>query len=290
MALGLFKAQTLPSAYFTSEHESYVHKIDLRNSLLRLVIGAWCFHNSHTVLNLSGCTALQHLNCCDSSILNLDLSRCCALEILHCQRNIMSMLSVCSCSALVYIDCQHNNLSILSVSECECLKHLQCSFNDLAGITLSPHASLDTLTCIAYGLQPIISGGVMVSELECSATTLRSLSHQIRQRLLRVTMTATPAMENVSGFRDLKYLGCKFGLHRGSHVDLRECTSVELNCECTSESIFVLGYENVQKLILNVLGTNRMFLFNFTSVQEIHLILHSTGVLNLSSCKALRRV
>jgi Leucine-rich repeat (LRR) protein len=75
-------------------------------------------------------------------ITSMDVSGCTALEYLNCGYNLqLTSLSISRCPALEFLDCQSNQLTSLYISECPSLKYLDCSGNQLADSVLNAISS-----------------------------------------------------------------------------------------------------------------------------------------------------
>ena len=94
------------------------------------------YENLYGALDVSGCTALEHLSCINNNLTTLDVSGCTALERLDCDYNNLTELDVSGCTALTYLSCHDNNLTSLDVSDCIALTDLYCRFNNLTEIVL----------------------------------------------------------------------------------------------------------------------------------------------------------
>ncbi|MBR5717668.1 MAG: leucine-rich repeat domain-containing protein, partial [Clostridia bacterium] len=58
-------------------------------------------------LDVSGCTALEDLDCRYNNLTTLDVSGCTALEDLDCDGNNLTTLDVSGCTALTYVECYY---------------------------------------------------------------------------------------------------------------------------------------------------------------------------------------
>ena len=73
----------------------------------------------------------------------LDLSGCTALERLECDRNNLTELNVSGCTSLTRLDCRNNSLAKLDVSGCAALEDLSDSCNNLTELNVSGCAALE---------------------------------------------------------------------------------------------------------------------------------------------------
>lgn len=100
-------------------------------------------------LDLSGCTALETLNCYNNHLTKLDLSGCNKLTELLCYRNDLTELTLTDCTSLKKLNCSSNSqLTELDLSSCNSLKKLYCiNNNQLTELDLSSCPMLDHLYC-----------------------------------------------------------------------------------------------------------------------------------------------
>ena len=108
-------------------------------------------------LDVSGCTALESLDCSSEFLSSLDVSGCSALTELNCGYNELTSLDVSECNALIDLDCRGNQLSSLDVSGCSALESLYCNDNQLSSLDVTNCKSLrylnydeDKVTVIGY--------------------------------------------------------------------------------------------------------------------------------------------
>lgn len=242
------------------------------------------------ILYLTGCTALQHFDCRGSSIGTLCLSGCTALESLYCQRNSLLLLFLTGCSNLEFVDCKHNQLATLSLSQSPRLKVLDCSHNKLTHLALDPSASLQALRCVGVGNSPMILGDAYISHLACTAESLKWITGLRRQKLVKLSLRHSLVGTKLSGFKDLRYLRCRFGRTGYDCLDLTNCNSVELNMHCEEYLPAIIAQKSVCKLTLKHLGSIQPDLCGFVKLQELHLTLHGQNSLNLWGCRALKIV
>lgn len=240
--------------------------------------------------NLSGCKALQLLDCRSSSICSLNLSGCSALLSLNCQRNKISTLVLSGCNDITSLDCQRNQLASLTLVHCGKLKRLECGHNKLASIELDPLAELETLRCAGADHQPIIAGTGTFSDLVCTEGSLRRVIGAQRQSLVRLSVRNSLVLTELKGFKDLRFLRCKFGCTNLGSIDLTGCSSVELDCHCEDRLLPLSAQQNVQKLTLTQLGTSCPDFEDFTHLQEVSLVLDQQTSLDMFECRAIRKL
>ena len=132
--------------YYTNNQGFFVENLSVSGctSLTSLSLG---FRDRLRCLDVSGCTALERLDCSGVGVshgvlTSLDLSGCTALTSLNCSRNVLTSLDVSGLTALTSLNCGGNDLTSLDVSDCINLKELTCGRVD----TLKMHGEvMDTL-------------------------------------------------------------------------------------------------------------------------------------------------
>lgn len=83
-------------------------------------------------LDVSGCKALQYINCNHNQLKNLKVHGCKKLKEISCYTNQLSSLKVTGCISLETIECQNNQLICLNISGCKSLWKVICSMNKLS--------------------------------------------------------------------------------------------------------------------------------------------------------------
>ena len=135
-----------------------------------------CDHNNLTTLDVSGCTALTSLYCNYNNLTTLDVSGCTALEYLHCYNNNLTTLDVSNITALMYLECYNNSLTTLDVSGCTALWVLLCYNNNLTELDVSGCTALTSLGCGSNSLTTLdVSNNTALIYLACYNNSLTSL-------------------------------------------------------------------------------------------------------------------
>ena len=98
-------------------------------------------------LDVSGCTALQKLNCQYNKIAELDVSGLTALQELDCNTNQLKTLNVKGLTALQELSCSSNQLTELNVQGLIKLQQLYCSNNQLTALNVQSCTALKKLEC-----------------------------------------------------------------------------------------------------------------------------------------------
>jgi Leucine-rich repeat (LRR) protein len=118
-------------------------------------------------IDLSGCTALQVLDCSSNQLTSLDVSQNTALYYLDCSGNQLTSLDVSQNTTLQYLDCNSNQLTSLDVSQNTTLHGLYCDGNQLSKIYVpvgyTGFIQKDNGAEIIYG-SPVTSDGYDIYE------------------------------------------------------------------------------------------------------------------------------
>ncbi len=170
-----------------------------------------CEYNQLTSLNVSGCTALMRLYCSDNQLTSLNVSGYTALEWLNCEDNQLTSLNVSGCTALIRLYCSDNQLTSLDVSGCTTLWDLDCYNNQLSSLDVSGCTALEGLYCYNNQLSSLdVSGCTDLDQVHCYDNQLSSL--------------------NVSDCATLGGLYCYN--NQLTSLDISDCTALEaLDCE-----------------------------------------------------------
>ena len=159
-------------------YSAYLSKYDYfkKNYDIKIIAGTKKFHII-TSLDVSGCTALTHLDCGGKGYLEkLDVSGCTALMYLDCGGNQLWALDVSGCPALTSLYCHCNQLTSLDVSKNTALKYLYCAWNQLTSLNVSGCTTLTELSCDGNRLMALdVSQNTALTELSCYKNQLTSL-------------------------------------------------------------------------------------------------------------------
>ncbi len=228
-----------------SDEIAAVTSLDLSNTQVENLQGIRFF--PLTALDVSGCTALQGLDCSNNQLTSLDVSGCSALQTLGCYNAKLTSINVSGCTTLAKLDCYNNQLTSLDVSGCTALQTLSCYGNQLTSLDVSGCSALQTLGCYNAKLTSInVSGCTALQGLDCSNNQLTSL--------------------DVSGCTALQTLNCYS--NQLTSLDVSGCTRLaKLYCyDNQLTSLDVSGYTVLSELYcydnqltsLNVSGCTRL--------------------------------
>lgn len=137
-----------------------------------------CKYGLTGVLDLSGCSGLEVLDCSYSSMEGVDVTGCGNLKVLLCSMNKeLKQLSIGGCSALQTLNCEGTALGSLDLSALKNLKTVSCCDSELTALTLGSLTKLETLDCSWNSLASLdTSGCSKLTELNCDANKLTSLN------------------------------------------------------------------------------------------------------------------
>ena len=170
-----------------------------------------CAKNQLTALNVQGLTALQELNCRYNKIAELDVQGLTKLEKLYCQGNPLKALNVSGLTALQELQCNDTNLlETLNVQGCTTLKVLKCQYNKIAELDVSDLTALQELDCNTNQLKTLnVQGLTALQELSCENNQLKTLNVQGLTALQKLYCENNQLTTlNVQGCTALKSLLC----------------------------------------------------------------------------------
>ena len=170
-----------------------------------------CARNKLTALNVHGLTELQELNCRYNKIAELDVQGLTKLEKLYCQGNPLKALNVSGLTALQELQCNDTNqLETLNVQGCTTLKVLKCQYNKIAELDVSDLTALQELDCNTNQLKTLnVQGLTALQELSCGSNQLKTLNVQGLTALQELSCENNQLTTlNVQGCTALKSLLC----------------------------------------------------------------------------------
>ena len=195
-----------------------------------------CRFNFITALNVQGLTALQELECYNNQLATLNVQGCASLQKLNCQGNKLSTLNVQGLKALKELQCNDNvQLATLNVQGCTALQKLNCRFNKIAELDVSGLTALQELDCQSNQLKTLDAQGLTaLQKLDCSSNQLITLNVRGLTALQELYCEKNQlATLNVQGCASLQKLYCNGSeAHRYlSELNVQGCTALkELLC------------------------------------------------------------
>ena len=160
--------------------------LDVRECTALAKVRCWSFGDIQlTGLDVSGCAALEALDCDGNELTELDVSGCAALEVLDCGNNWLTELDVSGCTALTRLSCSGNQLTELDVSTNTELVWLDCCVNQLTELDVSANAALEDLDC----------PGNQLTELDISTNTELVFLYCFGNQLTELDVSANTELE-----------------------------------------------------------------------------------------------
>ena len=187
-----------------------------------------CAKNQLTALNVQGLTALQELNCRYNKIAELDVQGLTKLEKLYCQGNPLKALNVSGLTALQELQCNDTNLlETLNVQGCTTLKVLKCQYNKIAELDVSDLTALQELDCNTNQLKTLnVQGLTALQELSCGSNQLKTLNVQGLTALQKLYCENNQLTTlNVQGLTALQELYCEN--NQLTTLNVQGCTALK---------------------------------------------------------------
>ena len=187
-----------------------------------------CAKNQLTALNVQGLTALQELNCRYNKIAELDVQGLTKLEKLYCQGNPLKALNVSGLTALQELQCNDTDqLETLNVQGCTTLKVLKCQYNKIAELDVSDLTALQELDCNTNQLKTLnVQGLTALQELSCGSNQLTTLNVQGLTALQKLYCENNQLTTlNVQGLTALQELYCEN--NQLTTLNVQGCTALK---------------------------------------------------------------
>ena len=187
-------------------------------------------------LNVSGCTALQKLDCAKNQLTALNVQGLTKLQKLDCDSNQLTTLNVQGLTALQELICYSNGeLSTLDVQGCTALQQLNCRNNKITSLNVQDLTELQELDCQTNKLTSLnVQGLTKLQKLDCSGNQLSTLNVQGLTALQKLYCENNQLTTlDVSGLTALQKLYCNGNQnHRYlSELNVQGCTALkELLC------------------------------------------------------------
>ena len=198
-------------------------------------------------LDVSGCTALQKLDCAKNQLTALNVQGLKDLQELNCQYNQIPELKVQGLTKLQKLECQGNKITALNASKCTALKELQCNDNvQLATLNVQGCTALQKLNCRFNKIAELdVSGLTALQELDCQSNQLKTLDVQGLTALQKLDCSSNQLITlNVRGLTALQELYCE--KNQLATLNVQGCASLQkLYCN-GSEAHRYLSELNVQ--------------------------------------------
>ena len=162
------------------------------------------------MLDVSGLSALEILNCVQNQLTGLNVNGLTSLKELYCFENQLASLSVSGLSALEILSCDTNKLTSLNVSGLTKLTGLYCDMNLLTSLDVRGLSALEVLSCEGNQLTSLnISGVTTIREVYCADNKLTNLNANNLPALQALYCGNNRLTKlNISGSTELNILWC----------------------------------------------------------------------------------
>ena len=178
-------------------------------------------------LDVTGCTALQKLDCRFNFITELDVQGLNALQELYCNSNTLTALDVHGLTKLEKLDCNVNRLTALNVLGCTALKELICNINELSTLNVQGLTELQKLYCDSNKITALdVSGLTALQELNCQTNQLTTLNVSGLTELQELICNNNKILElNVQDLTKLQQLKCRD--NQLTTLNVQGCTALK---------------------------------------------------------------
>lgn len=179
-----------------------------------------------TDLNISGCSALNQLNCSNNQLKFLDLTNLASLTNVICDGNQLTTISTWGATSLQYLYCGGNQLEYLDVMHLTALRELSCYANQLTSLILSGLSSLEIFSCQDNQIASLsIEGCGKLRYMDFSTNQITDIDLGLCPSLEEVHAGWNPFRTlDVSSLSRLSGLWCEYS--QLSTLDLTGCTSI----------------------------------------------------------------
>ena len=209
-------------------------------------------------LDVSGCTALQKLNCQYNKITALDVQGLNALQELICNSNQITELNVHGLTKLQKLDCNINQLTTLNVQGLTALQELICNDNQIPELNVHGLTKLQKLDCNINQLTTLnVQGLTALQELICNDNQIPEL--------------------NVQGLTKLQELNCSG--NKLSTLDVHGLTALQ-KFYCRSNQLADLDVSGLTALQELICHTNQLTTLNVQGCTALKSLLCYKNKLN----------
>jgi hypothetical protein len=159
-----------------------------------------CEYNGLDSLNVSGCTDLKFLRCDNNKLTMLDVSKNIYLEGLWCWRNQLTTLDISANLALKELDYGWNKITTaLDTSQHKDLILLGCAGLQLTTLNISENTKLEYLICWNNQLTTLdVDKNMNLTELRCQNNQLTTLTVSASQSFDTLDHSGNPQMTLVT--------------------------------------------------------------------------------------------
>ena len=206
-------------------------------------------------LDVSGCAALEALDCDGNELTELDVSGCTALTGLACSGNQLTELDVSTNTGLVRLACYGNQLTELDISANAALEELTCYGNQLTELDISTNTELVWLYCSENQLTELdVSANAALEILNCSGNQLTELDISTNTELVWLYCSGNQLTElDVSANTELELLYCSG--NQLTELDVSANTELE-SLSCSENHLTELDLSNNPRIDIDTISTD----------------------------------
>jgi hypothetical protein len=252
----------------------------------------WANKNLAGNLDVSQCTALEHLNFGSNKLTSVNVTGATALKELHCYSNLLQSIDVSSNAVLEKLICDYNQIATINVSNHTALERVQCDQNQLTSINVNGCTALISLACAGNLLTNLdVSSNTALIELRCSNNQLDNLDVS-NNAALGYFLCADNLLESldVSSNTALEYFECSMNplstLTIGNHPEL-----IYFLCGGTLlESMNLSGLTAAQMILCNQNKLTSLNVNGLTALERLECQNNQLTNLNISNCTGIKRL
>lgn len=247
------------------------------------------YSNSMTAIDVSGCPALETLDCAYANLTDLDVSGLTGLTSLNCANSKITSLDVSGLTNLTSLNCQGGystrNLKSLNISGCTALKELNCAYTQLTDLDVSGLTKLTTLDVSSSSLVNLNAAG-------CTALTDLNCYHCFNgdENTWDYNNRSLKSLD-LSGCTALKTLNCYYS--KLTALDLSDCQALE-TLSCYESPLEVLSVSTCGHLQYLDCRNNQLAFLNLSGCRALTYLncYYSSSLteLDLSHCPDLKTV
>ena len=206
-------------------------------------------------LDVSGCAALEALDCDGNELTELDVSGCTALTGLACSGNQLTELDVSTNTGLVRLACYGNQLTELDISANAALEELTCYGNQLTELDISTNTELVWLYCSGNQLTELdVSANAALEDLDCYENQLTELDVSANAALEILNCSGNQLTElDVSANTELELLYCSG--NQLTELDVSANTELE-SLSCSENHLTELDLSNNPRIDIDTISTD----------------------------------
>lgn len=271
----------------------------------------YCMHAGiQGVVDLSGLSKLNHIECDHNEITELKIAKCPAINSLICEFNSIEKLDLQSagCTGLQFFNCQGNKLKSLDCSGFTRLQHLYCAMNpELSTLKTTGLSAMTTLACHKTNLTSIkLQDMPGLSYVQANDSKLVSLDLKGMDKLEKIyvgnnylqALDVTPApkltvlecsgnalktVDGLAGLNNLINFNCSNNLFKTIVLTGKRALK-EVNISFNKlESLTLSDCPNITSIVCNGTGLKTLDVAAFANLQKLECEKNELTTLDVSS-------